>query len=369
MIREVYESSTGGEHLLVEAGTGTGKSLGYLIPSIYYSLQTDEKVVISTNTINLQDQIRYRDIPLLQELFPVPFRAAVLKGRSHYLCLRKFDFKMNAAEFENPNEDPITAAQMVVWLGETESGDEEELHLTGKGRDFWRTVESDSESCLNRACPWFKRCYYHRAKHEPNMPNRDHTNHAMLFTDIKAEHRLLPTYRIWWSMRRINLKKPQASILVSNQLLWPVQAPSRTVQGLITTGSCPGLFSGSGAIIRRDRRRKSPKGSNPACPESLRQRKGGTGWRTGCLRSRSQKRRSGTKRGRADRAAHQARQPSGRLGRGGGRRRQSARRTRRADPTAGTGCKRSEGAARRSGGARNAHRFRRRAERLGANAG
>lgn len=195
MIREVYGSLTRGEHLLVEAGTGTGKSLGYLIPSIYYSLQTDEKVVISTNTINLQDQIRYRDIPLLQELFPVPFRAAVLKGRSHYLCLRKFDFKISAAEFENPHEDPLTAAQLVVWLGETESGDEEELHLAGKGRDFWRTVESDSESCLNRACPWFKRCYYHRARHEAQIADVIITNHSLLFTDIKAEHRLLPAYR------------------------------------------------------------------------------------------------------------------------------------------------------------------------------
>ena len=195
MVREVYGALTGGEHLMVEAGTGTGKSLGYLIPSVYFSLQSDEKVVISTHTINLQDQIRQRDIPLLQELFPVPFRAAVLKGRSHYLCLRKFDYKVNAADFENWTEDPVTAAQIVVWLGETESGDEEELHLGGKSRDFWRTVESDSESCLNKACPWFRRCYYHRARHEAGIADVVVTNHSLLFTDIKAEHRVLPAYR------------------------------------------------------------------------------------------------------------------------------------------------------------------------------
>lgn len=195
MIREVHEAFVNDEHLLVEAGTGTGKSLGYLIPSIFYSLAHGEKVVVSTHTINLQEQLRERDIPLLQQLFPVPFRAAVLKGRSHYLCLRKFEHKMNALDFDDGREETIVAAQMVVWLGQTASGDEEELHLANKGLDFWRSVESDADSCLNRACPWFKRCFYHRARQEANASDVLITNHSLLFTDVKAEHRLLPSYR------------------------------------------------------------------------------------------------------------------------------------------------------------------------------
>lgn len=195
MIHEVHRAFSDAQHLMIEAGTGTGKSLGYLIPSVYYSVLNEEKVVVSTHTINLQEQIRQRDIPLLQELFPFPFKAAVLKGRSHYLCLRKFENKLNASDYEHPKEDPLTAAQMVVWLGETNHGDEEEIHFANKGKDFWRSVESDTDSCLNRACPWFKKCFYHRARHEANVADIVITNHSLLFTDVKAENRILPAYR------------------------------------------------------------------------------------------------------------------------------------------------------------------------------
>jgi ATP-dependent DNA helicase DinG len=195
MIHEVYEAMSNSNHLMVEAGTGTGKSLGYLIPSIYFSVMNQEKVVISTQTINLQEQLRTRDIPLLQELFPFPIQAAVLKGRRHYLCLRKFEHKIHALDFENPKEDPLTAAQMVTWLETSQHGDNEELQFSNKGGEFWRTVESDTDSCLNSACPWFKKCFYHRSRKEANQADIVITNHSLLFTDVKAENRLLPAYQ------------------------------------------------------------------------------------------------------------------------------------------------------------------------------
>jgi len=195
MFNEVYDALSKQKHLLIEAGTGTGKSLGYLIPALYYGIQAEEKVVVSTHTINLQEQLRNRDIPLLNEVLPFPFRAALLKGRSNYLCMRKFEHKLNMLDFIAPVDDPITAAQMVVWLTESENGDQEELNLGLRGQDFWGTVSSDADSCLNRACPWFKRCYYHRAKHEANIADVCITNHSMIFTDIQADHRLLPSYR------------------------------------------------------------------------------------------------------------------------------------------------------------------------------
>ncbi|MFC0214816.1 ATP-dependent DNA helicase DinG [Paenibacillus chartarius] len=195
MIREVEEALKSDKHLMIEAGTGTGKSLGYLIPALYFGIKTDRKVVVSTHTINLQEQLRDRDIPLLQELFPARFRASVLKGRSHYLCLRKFEHKINAQDYEPIKEDILIAAQMIVWLGETKHGDEEELHLPQRGGAFWHTVASDTDSCLNRACPWFKKCFYHRARHEANISDLIITNHSLLFTDMKAENRLLPAYK------------------------------------------------------------------------------------------------------------------------------------------------------------------------------
>ena len=136
MMGEVFDAMASGRHLLIEAGTGTGKSLAYLIPALYYAVNTEQKVVVSTHTINLQEQLRERDIPLLKRIFPVPFRAAVLKGRDHYLCLRKFENKINLQDFENRKEERLYAAQMIVWLGMTESGDEEGINLGRREKLF-----------------------------------------------------------------------------------------------------------------------------------------------------------------------------------------------------------------------------------------
>lgn len=193
MIHEVKETFFAGRHLLIEAGTGTGKSLAYLLPALYISLTQDRRVVVSTHTINLQEQLKNRDIPLLQNISPMPFKAAVIKGRNHYLCLRKFEQRLNARDFES-KEQAVSAAQTLVWIGETLSGDDEELHISGRGKDFWRTVESDTNSCLNRACPWFKKCYFHRSRHAALEADVVITNHSMLLTDLRADHRIIPPY-------------------------------------------------------------------------------------------------------------------------------------------------------------------------------
>ncbi|MDQ0192948.1 ATP-dependent DNA helicase DinG [Paenibacillus wynnii] len=194
MFGEVMKALEEEKHLLIEAGTGTGKSLGYLLPAIYQSVLTDQKVMVSTHTINLQDQLRERDIPLLTQVVPFPFKAAIFKGRGHYLCLRKFEHKINRRDFISPREDIITSAQMIVWLTQTESGDDEELNMGNRGGDFWETVASDTDSCLGRSCPWFRKCYYHRAKHEAGIADVVITNHSKLFADVKAGHQLLPAY-------------------------------------------------------------------------------------------------------------------------------------------------------------------------------
>ena len=194
MFAEVMKALEEEKHLLIEAGTGTGKSLGYLLPAIYQSVRTEQKVMVSTHTINLQDQLRERDIPLLTQVVPFPFKAAIFKGRGHYLCLRKFEHKINRRDFISPREDTLMAAQMVVWLTQTESGDDEELNMGNRGGDFWETVASDTDSCIGRSCPWFRKCYYHRAKHEAGIADVVITNHSKLFADVKAGHQLLPAY-------------------------------------------------------------------------------------------------------------------------------------------------------------------------------
>jgi len=194
MFREVGEALASDAHLLVEAGTGTGKTLGYLLPALYYALKEEKPIVVSTHTIQLQEQLRLRDLPLLGEASPVPFRAAVFKGRSNYLCLRKFEQLVSAPDFALSEEEAVALGQMLVWLTETERGESEELSLAGPSRDAWDTAASDADSCLNRMCPWFRKCFYHRARHEASRADLIVTNHALLFTDMQAERRLLPAY-------------------------------------------------------------------------------------------------------------------------------------------------------------------------------
>jgi len=194
MFREVMDALQEDAHLLVEAGTGTGKSLGYLLPSLYYGLKESKKVVVSTHTIQLQEQLRQRDLPLLQEVLPAPFQAAVFKGRNNYLCLRKFENRQQMPEHAIGREDAVIRGGMTVWLGETLKGEAEELNIAGRNKEEWDAVASDAASCLNRACPWFRRCFYHRARNEAGKADLIITNHALLFTDLRAEHRLLPAY-------------------------------------------------------------------------------------------------------------------------------------------------------------------------------
>ncbi|WP_123040763.1 ATP-dependent DNA helicase DinG [Cohnella candidum] len=193
MFGEVLQSLEQDSHLLVEAGTGTGKSLGYLLPSLYYGLKESKKIVVTTHTIQLQEQLRQRDLPLLQKVLPVSFRASVFKGRSNYLCLRKFENRVSVPDYALGKEDAVTRGAMTVWLSETSTGEGEELNL-GRSKEEWDAVASDAASCLNRSCPWFHKCFYHRARNEAGKADLVITNHALVFTDMRAEHRLLPSY-------------------------------------------------------------------------------------------------------------------------------------------------------------------------------
>ncbi|HAF48832.1 MAG TPA: DNA polymerase III subunit epsilon, partial [Anaerolineaceae bacterium] len=127
MLRSVTEALSNSQHLMVEAGTGTGKSFAYLIPAAYWSLKNNTRVVVSTNTINLQDQLINKDIPDLRKALKLPVRAAVLKGRSNYLCPRRLA-AMRHRKPENVHEMRVLA-KVLVWLLESKTGDRTEINL------------------------------------------------------------------------------------------------------------------------------------------------------------------------------------------------------------------------------------------------
>ncbi|WP_216829217.1 ATP-dependent DNA helicase DinG [Alkalihalobacterium elongatum] len=193
MIKTVSDALESRSHLLIEAGTGTGKSLGYLLPSIFYSKLHGKKVVVSTHTVLLQQQLLERDIPALTKLLPFAFRVALLKGRSHYLCLRKFEQCLQN-HFDDNYDTLLTKGQILIWLTETVTGDVEELNLPSGGRSFWQEIQSEPNSCSGPHCPWFSRCFYQLAKRTAQKADVIITNHALLFTDVVQSHSIIPSY-------------------------------------------------------------------------------------------------------------------------------------------------------------------------------
>ncbi|WP_353626401.1 DEAD/DEAH box helicase [Bacillus sp. JCM 19041] len=193
MMNEVHDAFNDHAHALIEAGTGTGKSMAYLVPSAYYAKTKKKPVVISTYTIPLQEQLLQRDLRLLASVLPFSIKTAVLKGRGNYLDLRKFEHAM-----QQPDDDSydvrLTKAQILIWLLETDYGDVEELNLSSGGKTFWLTVQSDGVSDLGKYNPWFSRCFYHRSRRNAQSADLIITNHALLLTDVVQSNALLPTY-------------------------------------------------------------------------------------------------------------------------------------------------------------------------------
>ncbi|ARK30343.1 hypothetical protein BkAM31D_11180 [Halalkalibacter krulwichiae] len=193
MMKEVDYAFQLNEHLMIEAGTGTGKSLGYLVPAAFYAHEHQQPVIVSTQTIPLQEQLLTRDLPLLKTILPFSIDVTLLKGRSHYLCLRKFEQSLSTIDSDS-YDVILTKALLLIWITETETGDVEELNLPSGGKGFWFEVQSDAASDLGRYNPWFQRCYYHRARRKAQKADLVITNHALLCTDIMNEQGLLPTY-------------------------------------------------------------------------------------------------------------------------------------------------------------------------------
>lgn len=209
MLNAVADAFNLSHHLMAEAGTGTGKSLAYLLPAIAFAIKNNERVVISTNTINLQDQLFKKDLPDLQQVlsqpsaaaFPrasgaVPFRAALLKGRSNYLCPRRFAAFKNRSDLSN--DDLRGIARILVWLPTTETGDQNELSLPlPSDRFVWSQVSADNEGCTRERCQreMGGRCFFYRARDAAETAHIIVVNHALLMADAAAENNVLPGYK------------------------------------------------------------------------------------------------------------------------------------------------------------------------------
>lgn len=195
MLRVVTQAISESQHLMVEAGTGIGKSFAYLIPAALWAVQNNQRVVISTNTINLQDQLINKDIPDLRKVLEIDLKTAVLKGRTNYLCPRRLEaFRRRPPE--NAEEIRVLA-KILVWLHEGGSGDRNEINLNSRvERNIWMRFSAADENCKAEVC--FSRmggiCPFFQARQAAQSAHIIIVNHALLLADIATGSRVLPDY-------------------------------------------------------------------------------------------------------------------------------------------------------------------------------
>ena len=179
--------------LVCEAATGTGKTLAYLIPA----LRSNKRVVISTGTKALQEQLFDKDIPFLEEHWPKPFQAALLKGRSNYLCKLRF-----RDHFDGPKSVPRhheeTWERIVEWIGETERGDRAELDGLPDDSKLWNELSVGGENCLHTDCPFYEDCFVTQVRAEAQEADLIVVNHHLFFADLSLRQEgvaeILPEY-------------------------------------------------------------------------------------------------------------------------------------------------------------------------------
>ncbi|MDY6876726.1 MAG: helicase C-terminal domain-containing protein [Chloroflexota bacterium] len=196
MLRGVTRALNQGGHLLVEAPTGVGKSLAYLIPAVHWAVQNSERVVASTNTINLQEQLYRKDLPDMAAALPLEFHAAVLKGRSHYLCPARLQ-ALRRRGANSPAEARVLT-KVLVWLPETTDGDGDELFLPNPvEQTLWRQLSAEHEGCDPERCRRFHAgaCYFYNARHAAEAAHLVIVNHALLLADVAVQNHALPEYK------------------------------------------------------------------------------------------------------------------------------------------------------------------------------
>ncbi|NMB54256.1 MAG: DEAD/DEAH box helicase family protein [Leptolinea sp.] len=195
MLKAVTRAFSDGQHMLVEAGTGTGKSFAYLVPAAMWALRTNTRVVISTNTINLQDQLINKDIPDLREALGVDLRAVVLKGRSNYLCPRRLE--MLRQRGPETAEEMRVLGKVLIWLYEGGTGDRNEINLNQSPEwDVWMRISAEDEGCKSETCQnrMGGECPFYRSRQAAAISHLIVVNHALLLSDVAAGSRILPEY-------------------------------------------------------------------------------------------------------------------------------------------------------------------------------
>lgn len=249
MSRAVAESFNQGRHLMVEAGTGIGKSLAYLVPAVKFALENDVPVVVSTNTKNLQSQLFEKDIPLLKNALGLEFNAAIIKGRQNYLCIRKLMYVLRQADQELDAEDRMRMVGVLSWAAWTTTGDISENILWGRPgfRELWAKLCTVGEDCLGKGCPMQPRCFLRKARVLAQEADVIVANHSLVFAEMNMKSPAIPPYQHIVFDEAHNLEDAATSHLSTEigqgRFLFPLSRLFRKARRGSETGLLPSILA------------------------------------------------------------------------------------------------------------------------------
>lgn len=202
MLENIAEAFNENKIAIIEAGTGTGKTLAYLLPAIEWSVKNRERTVIATGTINLQEQLINKDIPLLQQALDLKFRAELVKGRTNYACLRKLSEAQSQLEMFSEASQQQELQAIIEWAKKTPDGSKSDLAFIPQ-EQVWEKIQSESDTTLRSKCKFYHQCFFYNARRRAASADLLIANHHLLFADLSvrleagesSEVAVLPKYQ------------------------------------------------------------------------------------------------------------------------------------------------------------------------------
>ena len=200
MAEAVAQAFNESRYIIAEAGTGTGKSMAYLIPAAEWAARNrahGQRIIVSTNTKNLQEQLFFKDIPVVFSASGGKFKAVLLKGRANYLCLEKWHSVMTDMNQRISQDERSRVLPLVLWVDQTRTGDiaENAGFQVERNLGLWSKFIAESSYCPGRSCQYYKDCFLMKARESARLADLVVVNHSLLFSDLAADHSILGEYR------------------------------------------------------------------------------------------------------------------------------------------------------------------------------
>ena len=183
LLQKIVHAFNENKIAVFEAGTGVGKSYSYLIPSVLWALTNHERVIISTGTINLQQQLCEKDIPAVEKIIGKKFKYVLMKGRQNYICIRRLNDAVSILDLFEGESDELK--RIAEWAQSSSTGSRSDMNFM-PSESVWTKVNSESDACMGKKCPFFGECFVMKVRKEAATANLIVVNHHLLFADIES---------------------------------------------------------------------------------------------------------------------------------------------------------------------------------------